>query len=201
MTSADFNSATGNLLLNGGTEDGYDGIQYFFDNYALRTGAATNVILVTDEDRDEFDSTVNKASIQQALSDNNALLNSVVNASFRCGDGSSALGIDASGNGFKADGAGGFSVCSGGTAISGFGSTLSDYVDVALASGGAAWDLNQLRAGGNTATSFANAFIDVKVTEIKDEVSEVPAPAPLALLGAGLLGLGAARRYAGLRLG
>ena len=72
----------------------------------------------------------------------------------------------------------------------GSGTTESDYVNgLAFATGidGAAWDLNRLRAGGLTATSFTNAFVDVKVEEI---TSQIPEPTTLALMGLGLAGLG-----------
>ena len=62
---------------------------------------------------------------------------------------------------------------------------------MAHATGGAAWNLNKLRAGGLTATSFTAAFIDVKVEET---IVNTPAPAALSLLGLGLLGMGMRRR-------
>ena len=75
-------------------------------------------------------------------------------------------------------------------AVSGFGSTIADYVDLAWATNGAAWDLNWLRAGGDTATSFTNAFVDVKVTEImKPTGGGVKVPEPGTVLG--LVGIGA----------
>jgi hypothetical protein len=188
-------SSYDNDFVDSGTdEDGYDGINFFFENYNLRPGAATNLILATDEDRDEenttSDSPLTKSGIQSRLNSNNALLNAVVDATFECGDGSTALGMDSSGTGYVADGAGGFVTCSGVTNTGGNGTTESDYVDLALNSGGAAWDLNQLRDPGDTGTSFSNAFVDIKVQEIQQqEPTPAPAPTPLALFGAGLLGL------------
>ena len=76
------------------------------------------------------------------------VLNVVVNASLRDGNGNTALGVASGGRAFIADGLGGFTRETGGVAVGGFGSTVSDYVDLALNLGGAAWDLNQLRAGG-----------------------------------------------------
>ncbi|MEF8793379.1 hypothetical protein [Thiohalorhabdus sp.] len=182
------------FFTSGSDEDGYDGIDFFFDNYSLRPGAATNLILATDEDRDVEDASLTKSGIKSQLNGNNALLNAVVDASFECDDGSAALGKDASGTGYVADGSGGFTTCSGATNTGGDGSTESDYVDLALSIGGAAWDLNQLRAGGDTATSFTNAFVDIKVQEIQQqEPTPAPAPAPLALAGIGLAAMGAAR--------
>jgi hypothetical protein len=71
--------------------------------------------------------------------------------------------MGATGTGYVANRSGGFTTCSGATNTAGSGSTGTDYVDLALNSGGSAWDLNQLRGGGDTATSFFNAFADIKV--------------------------------------
>jgi hypothetical protein len=189
-TAAQYATATGTLVLNGGTEDGYSGINAA-NGYTFRAGAARNYILVTDEDRDNTNGALTYANILASLTGANTLLNAVVNATFRCGDSSVALGIASGGKGYKADGVGGFTTCTGATAVSGSGSTIGDYVNLALATGGGAWNLNFLRAGGVGATSFTNAFIALKVEEI---TSQVPLPGTLALLGIGLVGLGAVRR-------
>lgn len=192
--AGDFASVASQLTTIGGWEDGWTSIQYALNTTGQRAGAATNLILVTDEDRDAIPgSTATYANTLAALANANALLNAVVNASFRCADGSRALGIDSAGTGYVADGSGGFTTCEGATAIGGSGSTVADYVNLALATGGAAWDLNLLRAGGLTATSFTNAFVAIKVKEIQQQ-QEVAEPGTLALLGLGLLGLGISRR-------
>jgi hypothetical protein len=115
-----------------------------------------------------------------------------VNQGFTCG-GAAALGVAKDGAntiGFVANGSGGYTQCTG-TINLGTGSIKTNYVDLALATGGAAWNLNLLRAGGFTADSFTAAFIDWKVEEI---TNQTPLPGTLALLGIGLVGLGAVRR-------
>lgn len=194
--AADYNVATGGLVTSGGFEDGWAGVESALNMGGQTAGAATNVILVTDEDRDNSSAAITFTTVFDALDASSALLNVVVNARFECGDGTQALGVDSAGNGYVADGSGGFTTCTGAASVGGFtdfGTTTEDYVNLAIATGGAAWDLNQLRAGGDIATSFTAAFVAIKVQEIEEQ-NDVPEPGTLALLGLGLFGLGAARR-------
>jgi hypothetical protein len=190
-TAAQFVTAAGNLVVNGSTEDGYAAIN-LANTLTGRSGAARNYILVTDEDRDNTNSSLNYAGILSSMTGAGILLNAIVNQGFTCG-GAAALGVAKDGAntiGFVANGSGGYTQCTG-TINLGTGSIKTNYVDLALATGGAAWNLNLLRAGGFTADSFTAAFIDWKVEEI---TNQTPLPGTLALLGIGLVGLGAVRR-------
>ncbi|CED59109.1 Putative uncharacterized protein [Moritella viscosa] len=185
-SAAQFDTATGGLVLTGAHEDGLQAIDYALTSYTYTGGAVKNIILVTDEDSDGSFGVVNAAT---SLSSAAALLNAIINVSFECGNGNTALGMTTS-LGYEADGSGGFSTCTGATATTGTGTSIADYVNLALDTGGAAWDLNQLRAGGLTATSFTNAFVDIKV----EEIINVPAPTTVAFLGLGVLSMGMLRR-------
>lgn len=182
-----------NLGTGGFAEDGYAGIDFALNNLNFTQGAAINFILVTDEDRDLSLPQFTSTGITNALTNANILLNAVVNATFTNGS-NSALGIDSNGDAYVADGGGGFTTTPGGVNTGGTGDTETEYVDVALATGGAAWNLNFIDGGGTNLTSFTQAFIDIKVQEITSQPpSGPPNPAPIPLPAAGwmlLAGLG-----------
>ena len=193
--SAEFATATNSLLLNGSFEDGYSAIDFALNNYTFREGAAVNFILVTDEDRDNGNSSLNFNNILARLKRNpqdnkdDILLNAIVDANFV----NNSLGVNSEGNAYIANGSGGYTTTQLPQPLTNFvtrdfGTTKLDYIDLALDSGGAGWNLNQLRDGGLTGTSFAKAFIDIKVEDTKNQ--QIPEPGlVLGLLSAGVLGV------------
>ena len=193
--SAEFATATNSLLLNGSFEDGYSAIDFALNNYTFREGAAVNFILVTDEDRDNGNSSLNFNNILARLKRNpqdnkdDILLTAIVDANFV----NNSLGVNSEGNAYIANGSGGYTTTQLPQPLTNFvtrdfGTTKLDYIDLALDSGGAGWDLNQLRDGGLTGTSFAKAFIDIKVEDTKNQ--QIPEPGlVLGLLSAGVLGV------------
>ena len=190
----DFNAETSTLTLAGATEDGYDAIDHAL-GLGIRAGASFNIILITDEDRDNAGNTLNFTNILAAMNAQDAILNVVVNNPFFESDGTTAaIGVDSDGFAYTKDGSGGFTTSVGGIVGNGVGTTEIDYVPLALATNGAAWNLNDLRAGGFTADSFTAAFIEIKVAEIIEDVNPIPEPTAGLTFGVGLLITAAAIR-------
>ncbi|MFO1257468.1 MAG: vWA domain-containing protein [Gammaproteobacteria bacterium] len=189
-TAADLSAATASLLTDGGTEDGWDGINTGL-GLTFRPGVAKNMILITDEDRDQFNGGLTFGGVLAGLMGQNFLLNAVVNYGYQDGASNTAFGIDSAGNAYLEDGFGSYNTSTGGVPVSGFGTTQADYINLALGTGGASWDLNVLRLGGLSAQAFTEAFVDIKVNEITEQV---PLPAVPALMMFGLLGWWQLRR-------
>lgn len=76
----------GALLVNGGIEDGYWGIDYALQNLEFRPNSAKHVILLTDEDRDVEQSTITRESLSEKLLASGIALHAVVAAAFYPGD-------------------------------------------------------------------------------------------------------------------
>ncbi len=197
-TANQFATASGGLVVSGGFEDGYEAMNFAL-GYTDRSGnVAHQMILVSDEDRDvNSGAGINFGAMQSSLNSQRFVLNAIINANFNSTDGGTGaiLGLLADGSVYRADGVGGFvhTAAGVGGVGSSAGSTNADYIQLAHNLGGAAWDLNQLRAGGLTAQSFAGAFVDAKVAEII-VVNPVPAPFTIGLLGLGLIAMGVTRR-------
>jgi len=168
--------ALDNLDTTGSFEDGYAGLDEALYSYPFRPRASVNIVLVTDEDRDNSDSSLNYNTILSDFQANSALLNLVANIKLVDSAGRAALGVDSEGNAYLPNGNGGFFPSPGGSVDAASGNTKKDYADLAWATqsggaGGAVWDLNQLRNGGLLADSFSEAFSEVKVEEVKKSIA------------------------------
>jgi hypothetical protein len=196
-TAGQLATAAGLLVTSGGTEDGYAAMSFALGNYTFRNDASIQFILVTDEDRDVTTATT-KAQMFAALQAKGVLLNAVVDALINETPNTGvSVGTDGS-LAYLADGSGGFTTETFGSYSGAAGTTVNDYSTLATATGGASWDLNQLRAGGNTAASFTKAFVDIKVQEVVQDVPRVPSGgSTLGFLSGSLALLGYLRRRLG----
>lgn len=141
---------TGSLNVGGRQEDGYSAINIALDSYNFRD-VAKQFILITDEDRDIVAENLTRDGVRSLLEDAGIQLNAAISEEFQ-GDASRALGIDGQGNAYVYDPSirSLFAILEGsGMSIpdSAYGSTSTDYTQLALELGGAAWDLSQLRQG------------------------------------------------------
>eukprot|EP00118_Oscarella_pearsei_P024671 m.306561 g.306561 ORF g.306561 m.306561 type:complete len:1267 (+) comp41354_c0_seq1:1064-4864(+) len=172
-TTTEFANAIDMLQTSGQVEDGYQAIATALKGFKFRSGnVAKQLILVTDEDRDATLALTSR-KVRRLLEKQDFRVNVVVNHNIEDAKGNALLGIDAGKSGYTVGGTeSGYSLVP--NAIlpgdGGYGTTLQDYVMLALDSLGAAWDLNQLRRGGAIARAFTNAFVDAKRREISEQL-------------------------------
>lgn len=160
-SAADFASAATGLVTNGGTEDGYAGIQYVLDNYNFAAGTNTAVIvLVTDEDRDDItNGGLTFQVVLVNLQNANVSLSAILDQQISNANGDTVIGTnglvtftDVNADGIPEEGG-------APTFPSADGTTFEDYTQLVLSfTNGCVADLNQLRAGGAAATAFAETL-------------------------------------------
>ena len=169
-TVAQAQQALSSLQLNGIIEDGYSAMKVALDSdtYPFRSSASKIFVLITDEDRDFFDSSVSRDRIQMMLARAGVQLHAVVNVAIDGGR-QSLLGISNM-SAFVIDSDNKIQAVE--VALPGSvgyrrrpstGHTVRDYVELALRNGGAAWDLEQLAMN---VAAFTDAL--VKVSNFSD---------------------------------
>ena len=169
-TPTSFIRSVDHLQLSGVHEDGYSAISIALKTMKFRPSTAKLVILVTDEDRDILNFRLDKDAVAKLLNDRGFKLTVLVQQSYvaeHYGDRLSGfvLGIDSSLKAYvlDTDAVDNYIVAQRGIPIpgTGFGTTYRDYVELALDSGGSAWDLRKIREGEPVLTAFTNAFVRV----------------------------------------
>lgn len=187
-SASEFDKASEDLVTSGGTEDGYEALEFTIDNYDFRSSATKNIMLITDEDRDTNYTTAEFQDVLDKLNAHDLTLNVLVNAIYECGDGRSASGVDAAGNGYVIT-SDGYDVCENAHATYGSGSTILDYVDLALATGGSSWGVTDFRNGGAAfASMFSSTFIDVTREQIEENQVSVDEPGTFAIFSLAIAG-------------
>jgi len=165
--------------VTGGFEDGWEGIDHGLAEYQFRPGAAVNVVLLQNGNgRNTLNTTLTKEGILSALGTRNAVLNSIVMASFDPNLGNPVLGVESDSSDGLVDGqhvAYGIvdnavieSVFVDGVhSINGADNTADTYVDLAWQTGGAAWNVTTLESGSPL---FQDAFIDSLAQQIESQL-------------------------------
>lgn len=165
--------------VRGWVEDGYQAMMFAMDQLPIRRSNSRvplNIILVSDEDRDGANSTLRQSLttqlVRQRLRQEGATLNVVVDQGFTTtqGPSSDTIGMDSQRTVFLTRRDGSFTRTAIGTGVGeGFGRTFTHYTQLAWDLGGASWDINKLREGGNSAVSFTDAFTNVKTEEVTSQ--------------------------------
>ncbi|XP_065195949.1 uncharacterized protein LOC135827368 [Sycon ciliatum] len=180
-TAAEFNQVRRQLALNGRSEDMYSAIELALDFYPLRPGMACQIVGVTDEGRTPLVQADGSAPltwqfIHDRLKARGCFLNVIVNEQMKSFEDTGivdALGVTGDNTSTVEIPGGDFRIArgtGGPVASSGHGTTHEAYTRLAFSTGGAAWDLNRLRVGGDTARSFTKGFVWLKEREISEQL-------------------------------
>ena len=179
-TAGDLKSALAAMFVDGRLEDGYSAIGTGLDQIPCLQqprpqGTACQVILATDEGRDIL-SSWRFRTILDHLRRYDCVLNVVVweQMQGRVSESSNwqrALGVSQTAGAVIAQDNDQFVIVPHGEAFrdSGHEDTHDAYVELAAATGGAAWDLDMLRTE-RYRQSFTNGFIEVKIQEIERQI-------------------------------
>lgn len=192
--AANFSAVSGSqLVVNGGTEDGYRAIDYLLRNYTFRSSAGASVFLVTDEDRDNdtgnlptgsalpTDGVLAKTHVQNELATKKIVLHSVSNQRLFDKDGNAAIAVvgatPATGTAYVKKSDGSVVAVTGGYSIGyASGTTVGDYAELALASGGTVMDISEINSIinlGGAALSNLSAAMAQLVAQISQNQQPV----------------------------
>lgn len=180
-TAQEFVIAAQTLETSGGTEDGYEALDFALTNYPFTPGAATSrvVVLVTDEDRDDIDSSITLATVQQLLADNDVSWNAILDQAITDQEGNTAVGAAADRTFIDVDGDGIPELSSPPVLGAAEDNTTEQYTTPILAGGACIADLNILRAGGAGADAFAEALARCLITVVTGGGGEQPLLNPI----------------------
>lgn len=189
---------TRSLNVGGREEDGYSAIGIALSSYTFRD-VAKQFILITDEDRDIIAQNLTREGVRVLLEDAGIQLNAAISEEFQGDENTRALGIDGNGNAYVFDPSvmSLFRVLEGsGMSIqdSAYGSTGTDYTQLALELSGAAWDLSQLRQG-NTKHSSGYCSIFTAVTVLVQLLDFLPLIQVVVLLKRSLMPLSKSKSW------
>lgn len=135
---------------NGGQEDGYKAITKAIETYSQNGTNGLHLLLFSDEDRDIEDPSESFDRLLRLLWKTNTILDVVVNVRFQCADGKSAVAMTADKGGYVL-GPKGLTRCDKVDILSrqtNEETTIPDYVELAHASGGTAWQVQGFRMEG-----------------------------------------------------
>ena len=175
----------------GGREDGYAALEAMLGE--LQDRPLSSVWLVTDEWRNVKATPVDFDGLLRLLEQRNVALHAIVRADFSCEFGARAFGIVADGSGPAQADSSDWYVCPrvevrtapSRERIEGADKTVEEYVKLALASGGSAWDLEALARGVPAAADAfalyqANALLQAASSPSLQPAVQLATPAVVA---------------------
>ena len=168
------------LRLPGGFEDGYQAISYVYSTREFRDDAYVNFVLLTDEDRDNG-TPITRDDVQALLGANDTVLTGILSNYFNPTTSDTVLGADFNGKAFTLQPDGAFGTLEGaydfsdglGGEVYGSENTVFDYSELALASRGSIWNIDNVRnlqEGDPIIASFSSAFTSTFAENVQQQI-------------------------------